>query len=276
MSLTSVERADTREAHVKAVRRVIGIMHERLDEPMSLREMAHVAYMSRFHFARTFHTVTGVRPRQYLRAVRLHAAKRLLVGTSSSVTDVCLDVGYSSLGTFIRCFTSLLGVSPRRFRVLAKQQNRDLLAAASTAAECSDERRAVSGSVIAPERFAGLVFVGLFRTAIPQGAPVTCAVVPGSGPFRMSAVPDGTYYVFALGVPWGATPEEFVLCESAPRGGGERIVVRDVQAVLEVRVTLHDPLPTDPPLLVTLPALLSNPARRMARAASLADMDQAV
>jgi transcriptional regulator GlxA family with amidase domain len=106
-------------AHCAAVKRVINVMHERLDEPFTLNDMSKIAYVSPYHFNRMFHQITGIPPCQFLYALRLETAKRLLLTTGVSVTDVCFDVGYNSLGTFIRRFTGLVGISPSRFRSFA-------------------------------------------------------------------------------------------------------------------------------------------------------------
>src|SRR4029453_11315599 len=101
-------RADTVAFHAQAAERVISAMRERLDQPFSLEEMSEVAIMSPFHFNRPFRELTGIPPCQFLSAVRLQAAKRLLLTTDLSVTDICFEVGYNSLGTFIRRFTDLV------------------------------------------------------------------------------------------------------------------------------------------------------------------------
>ena len=112
--------SDTKRSHHRAVERVISAMRQRLDEEFSLQEMANVAFMSPFHFNRIFRQVTGVPPCQFMSALRLESARRLLLTTKLSVTEVCFEVGYSSLGTFTRRFTDLLGISPRSLRRLAK------------------------------------------------------------------------------------------------------------------------------------------------------------
>lgn len=259
MASESNPRAGTREAHLRAVARVIGAMRDRLEVGMSLGDMAGVAYMSRYHFDRTFRDITGVRPRQYLRALRLQAAKRLLVETSSSVTDVCFDVGYSSLGTFVRCFTDLLGVSPRRLRSLAKAGHSPTFTRAA-AADRRDQGSVVSGHVTAPENFKGPVFIGLFAAAIPQGVPLACTIAVNCGQYRITGIRDGTYHLFALGVPWSASPRELILGESALRAGGHQIDVRGGRASGSADVNLRQPSPLDPPLLVTLPVLLARRA----------------
>ena len=68
-------RPDTIASHERAVERVIALMHDRLDEELSLRTMAGVANMSAFHFNRTFHQVTGLPPRHFLSALRLDRAR---------------------------------------------------------------------------------------------------------------------------------------------------------------------------------------------------------
>jgi AraC-like DNA-binding protein len=252
-------RAGTREAHRCAVARVIGAMRDRLEAGMSLGDMAGVAYMSRYHFDRTFRLITGVPPRQYLRALRLQAAKRLLVETSSSVTDVCFDVGYSSLGTFVRSFTELLGVSPRRLRSLAKAGHSPAFTE-SVPPDRRDQESIVSGHVTAPDNFNGHVFIGLFTGAIPQGAPLACTVAVNCGQYRITGIRDGTYHLFALGVPWSATPKELVLGEYALRAGGHRIEVRGGRASGSADLNLRQPSGLDPPLLVTPPVLLARRA----------------
>src|SRR5262249_12407032 len=121
------KRSETADLHERAVQRVICTFRERLDENISLREMAAVAYMSRYHFNRTFRQVTGLPPCRFLTKLRVEAATRMLLDTDHSVTDICLDVGYTSLGTFIRRFSDLLGISPMRLRTLRQSPSQDLL-----------------------------------------------------------------------------------------------------------------------------------------------------
>jgi AraC-like DNA-binding protein len=93
-------------------------MREQYPQPWSLSELARVAHMSRHHFDRVFREITHLTPRQFLAAVRLDAAKRLLENTRRSVTEICVDVGYSSLGTFSHLFSSGVGTSPTVYRHL--------------------------------------------------------------------------------------------------------------------------------------------------------------
>src|SRR5215472_13479816 len=123
---TSVVRDSTVRSHYESVERVIATMRDRIDEPLSLGSMARIAFTSRYHFNRVFRQVTGVPPAQFLYALRLERAKRLLMQTQRKVIDICYDVGYNSVGTFTRRFTDLLGVSPGTFRQLSRSPVRQL------------------------------------------------------------------------------------------------------------------------------------------------------
>ena len=107
--------------------------------------------------------------------LRMEAARRLLLTTRHSVTDVCLEVGYSSVGSFTYQFTELLGLSPSRLRRLAARAAHELDRQRSVA---SDHRPPVpfglglSGRVEATDAAPGPIFVGLFRAPRPEGRPI--------------------------------------------------------------------------------------------------------
>lgn len=250
-------RASTDAGHYQAVQKVIGAMRERLDDEFSLSDMADVAIMSPFHFNRTFREITGAPPCHFLGAIRLETAKRLLVTTQLSVTDVCFEVGYNSLGTFTRRFTDLLGLSPRRFRMLAREPLTTLPLAADEARPVKTRAGAtLSGWAETPPTFDEPIFVALFRTPIPEGRPVACALLRGPGHYRMSGVPDGRFYLFGAGIRWSG-PREYLLHESAVRGGGQMVSVHDGVVSGLTDVVLGEAALTDPPILVTFPLLLA-------------------
>ena len=84
-------------AHTQAVERAIQAMHTHLHEAQTLEDLASVAYLSPSHFHRVFHRLIGIPPGEFLSALRLQMARRLLVTTPLSVTDICFEVGYSSM-----------------------------------------------------------------------------------------------------------------------------------------------------------------------------------
>jgi AraC family transcriptional regulator len=250
------KRPYTIELHSRAVERVISAIRGRLDESISLREMAAIAYMSRYHFIRTFRQVTGVPPRRFLSALRVEAATRMLLNSNHSVTDICLDVGYSSLGTFIRRFSAVLGISPMRLRMLRRSTTKDLLGpmANGTSDNAIYAQPVVMGRVLAPSSFSGPIFIGLFSSAIPEGVPVACSINLQSGSYLVSSVPPGRYYVLALGLPWPDDMNDYFRYETALRGG-ELVTVGDSLGKCP-DINLRVAVPTDPPILLNLPSLL--------------------
>lgn len=267
-------RVSTIESWHRAVERVIlsmrAQMYERHDDPLSLQELADIAIVSPYHFNRIFRQVTGIPPTQFQYALRIEAAKRLLLTTGLSVTDVCFEVGYNSLGTFTMRFTKLVGLPPRALRQIAGQF--DPLAHRALAAQLSQAPlrpaglpdAGVRGHVSAPEDFEGLIFVGLFDSLIPQGHPVACTLLTGPGAYRLAPVPDGQYQLFATGLRWTESPREYLLGDSALRAHAGPVVVRQGQAAAPADLSLRAPLLTDPPILLALPLLMGGVAARHA------------
>jgi len=86
-------------------------------EPLNVREVAAVAHVSEAHFIRSFKSVFGETPHHYLQRRRVERSMFLLRETDRSVTDICMDVGFSSLGTFSRTFTGIVGETPSDYRL---------------------------------------------------------------------------------------------------------------------------------------------------------------
>jgi AraC-like DNA-binding protein len=85
-------------------------------EPLDVRAIAAVAHISPAHFSRCFRTVFGETPHRYLQRRRVERSMFLLRETDRSVTDVCFDVGFSSLGTFSRTFRAIVGETASSYR----------------------------------------------------------------------------------------------------------------------------------------------------------------
>ena len=96
---------------------------ERLqDDPdaPSVPALAREAGMSTYHFIRRFAAVFGETPHQHRTAARLERARQLLARGEHSVTEVCLELGFSSLGSFSDLFTRRVGQSPSRYQRQAR------------------------------------------------------------------------------------------------------------------------------------------------------------
>ena len=78
--------------------------------------LARVAHVSPSHFSRQFRATFGETPHRYLQRRRVERAMELLRETDAPVTEICLDVGFMSLGTFSRTFSEIVGESPSAYR----------------------------------------------------------------------------------------------------------------------------------------------------------------
>jgi AraC-like DNA-binding protein len=85
-------------------------------EPLDIPALAEVANVSQAHFIRTFRATFGETPHRYLQRRRVERAMFLLRESRRSITDICLDVGFESLGTFSRTFRDIVGVNPTDYR----------------------------------------------------------------------------------------------------------------------------------------------------------------
>jgi AraC-like DNA-binding protein len=85
-------------------------------EPLDVPALARIAHVSPAHFIRTFRATFGETPHRYLQRRRVERAMFLLRESDRSVTDICLDVGFNSLGTFSRTFREIVGQSPLAYR----------------------------------------------------------------------------------------------------------------------------------------------------------------
>jgi AraC-like DNA-binding protein len=91
------------------------LLREVREDPLSIEAVAREIRMSPYHFIRQFEAVFGDTPHQFRIQSRLELAKRLLAD-GDSVTDVCLEVGFSSLGSFSYLFARRVGVPPSAYQ----------------------------------------------------------------------------------------------------------------------------------------------------------------
>jgi AraC-like DNA-binding protein len=251
--------------HYHAVERVILAMHESLDEPLSLEDMASMASLSPYHFNRIFHQITGIPPSRFLYALRLEVAKRLLLTTQFSVTDICYEVGYNSLGSFVTRFTQLVGLSPGSLRRLAAKLDpsslKEYCQHLTALSHVVSLAPSLMGQIETPESFTGLIFVGLFSTSIPQSQPIRCTLLTAPGSYRLTHVPDGHYYVFAAAFTEIDRTQSDFLQETFLHGCVGPVAVHQGQSSQTLDISLRAKSLTDPPILTALPFLLNQYGR---------------
>jgi AraC-like DNA-binding protein len=98
------------------LRRARDVMDREYASPLDVAAVARVALMSTAHFARQFRAAYGETPYSYLMTRRIERAKLLLRRGDMSVTDVCMAVGCTSLGSFSARFTELVGETPTGYK----------------------------------------------------------------------------------------------------------------------------------------------------------------
>ena len=249
------------EGHLQAVERVISTMRSDVSHPYTLDTFAEIANYSPYHFARMFRGVVGVPPGEFLAALRFERAKHLILNSPASITEICMEVGFASLGTFSARFKHLVGRSPAELRDMP-----DMLHSRLPLLEpCLGQRQmriggqTIHGSVMSTTPRKGHLFIGLFPSAIPQSAPVAGTLISGPGPFRIANVQPGNYRILAAQFPYGDNPlihllpDESLLVRADPRP----LVVQAGGQPRPARVQLRPRVPTDPPILTVLaPSLL--------------------
>lgn len=239
----------------EAVERVVAYLYDQYDQPISLADMADVAILSQFHFARTFREVTGVSPGRFLSAIRLHRAKGLLLSTSLTVTDISYMVGYNSLGTFTSRFTKSVGLTPLQFRSYAQAQP-DPAKALDGLDGGQTAFGSMAGWMTLPAGAPPLrLYLGVFDSPIVQRMPVSCAMLEARTDFQLDAVPEGEWFVFAAAVDvtdptvneYGARVARLVAREGPVKVVGGQTTMVDLG--------LRAARATDPPMLLALPGL---------------------
>jgi AraC-like DNA-binding protein len=91
-------------------------MDREFARPLDVPALARLAHVSAAHFSRQFRATFGETPHRYLQRRRVERAMELLRETESPVTEICLDVGFNSLGTFSRTFREIVGEPPSAYR----------------------------------------------------------------------------------------------------------------------------------------------------------------
>lgn len=108
-----------RTAPLKQLRLARDTMDRDWAEPLDLDAVAATAGYSRYHFVRLFKEAYGETPGQYLSRRRIERAQELLRSANLTVTEICVLVGFTSLGTFCTKFKQQVGMTPGEFRAQA-------------------------------------------------------------------------------------------------------------------------------------------------------------
>jgi AraC family transcriptional regulator len=100
----------------RRLQRVLRFVDGNLQNPIALKDLAAIANLSPFYFARAFRSIAGSPPQQYVRQRRLEKSKEFLADGSASLADIALTFNFSSQSSFTRAFTRAFGIAPGKYR----------------------------------------------------------------------------------------------------------------------------------------------------------------
>lgn len=222
-----------------SVGRAIDLMWKDLDAPSSLAQIARAARMSEFHFSRVFRQATGLPPLRFQSALRLARARDMVVGTEDAVIEICLKVGYSSIGSFTRRFTELVGMSPMRLR---QEVWMNKLPADGTKTGAVVHVQLTSGE----HDLKGPSVVAAYGSPCPFGVPVAYTVSEGAGFLSLGGLGVGRFHLLAFGSNG----------EAALRTSPVLVTIADLASNPDVSLALRRIEPTDPPVLSFIPFMV--------------------
>ncbi len=107
-----------------ALRHARGFIDNHFTGPLDLDQISRQAHLSRYHFIRLFRRTFSETPHEYLTRKRIEKAKELLAQSNLSVTEICFEVAFESLGSFSSLFHKIVGWSPSVYRARAWEQRR--------------------------------------------------------------------------------------------------------------------------------------------------------
>jgi AraC family transcriptional regulator len=259
LDLAVSSRSHTATRWHSSVQRVLSHMQTNLEEKQCSEGLASVGALSRFHFNRVFRQLTGIPPACFLTALRLEHAKCLLLTTDLSVTEICMDVGFASLGTFVSRFTQAVGVPPNALRRLARAMDGLDLRYLFTRDPAPAPLRVgtLRGQITAPNWFSGVICVGLYQKLLPNARPLACTSLATPGEFSITeALRPGTYVIAAAGLPFDVEPMAFLNRGVTVRATSRPFRIANSAEAPDIPMTLRTTTLFDPPILAPLPLML--------------------
>lgn len=246
--------------HTLMVERVIAAMRSET-EPLRLEDYAEIAGLSPYYFNRIFKSVIGIPPGEFATSLRFERAKQMLLTTPASVTEICMEVGYGSLGTFSTRFRHLVGVTPATFRSLPHiVADMDFSAPVfNIDPRQKHVRGRIECTMSMPANHRASIFVGIFPDVIAVSRPIVGRMITEAGPFELPHVPYGNWVLLAAAVPQVSDPLKHLLpAEQLLIASTEPFSVSPGNPVIQEHLRFRTPHAMDPPVVTALPALLLN------------------
>ncbi|MBD8891915.1 helix-turn-helix transcriptional regulator [Roseibium litorale] len=241
------------EEHRRVVSKVISGMKKLENGDVSLCEWAEYASLSKFELISAFKKLTGIPPMAFHNAEKLEIAKRLLVFERMRVTDVCFEIGFESLGSFVSKFSCCVGISPRNY---AKAMSAVGFTGLFVQALLHGKPRSPKAGTVIEVQFESpeahdrpSLITAVFPRAHPSGMPSDWRFVP---PTRRIALFGGGLKGYCLAAALPLWPRLTELVNFRPVLIGRTSIQPNLD---KIRVALHPPTIFDPPVTLAVPAL---------------------
>lgn len=250
---------------------IIMYMNEHVSDELTIEDVAAHFHYSKYHFSREFKLHTGFSASDYLSSIKIEKAKQNLLKKNQTITESSFDVGYSSLGTFSTTFAKKTGLSPREYKEQVEslyqltQEYEDDTAPyrpTSTLSLNIKEKNQLSISLSYPSMSqTTITFIGLFHRPIPNHKPAIGVALTDQTTHTFTRIPNGTYYLLACAIEKSKNPLNYFILNDCLRGKLDTPLSFPEASSTHVQLTLREPLPEDPPILINLPKLLADSIR---------------
>lgn len=226
---------------------------------LTLEDCAEIAGISPFYFNRIFRSIVGIPPGEFAASLRFEYAKELLLTTPASITEICFEAGYNSLGTFSTRFKKLVGVSPASFRdlpdiVVDMEFNQSDFGFNPKLAHAHGRIR---GTMSFPADQRASIFIGVYPARIAVDRPVAGKMLTEPGSFELTNVPYGTWLVMSAALPAIVDPVQHLLPKGAlmvSAFGPFNLFPGEED--IQVHLNYVRPKPIHAPVLIALPTLI--------------------
>jgi AraC family transcriptional regulator len=236
-----------------AVEAVIAQMRQKVRQPINLDSLAKHVDLNPFYLSHLFRKHVGISAKRYHQLVRIGAAKHVLAEADMSITNVALECGYDSLGSFVTAFKRTVGLTPSEFR-------RGLLALGSLEipkvppkSVGAEGALQLCAELVGPVHFEGSAFVAVCGAI--SGTLVNCAAIPLRHRARLTfSIPwRQPLIVFAVAYSSSASIHSAIVGEPGLRARSE-VAPGSNSAISEI-LTLREADPLDAPFVSVLPLL---------------------
>lgn len=246
------------------VERVIEYIRENIENDITLDDIAKHMNYSRFYLSRTFKKEKGASIKQYIEALKVERAVSKIVENKESVSDIALNMGHKSLGTFSNTFKKQTIVSPKKYQRAASLsykflsnmiQNKNIMVHYNNFVET---KNSFSIKVKYPVGYKHkITCMGLFKEALPKGAPVVGVASADVLEFTIENVPNCKYYFFACEIMEDISLTKSYVLNNNYRMGLFEPFTFEGQTHHSCEIMMRRKQYGDPPITINLPALLN-------------------